>query len=153
MDVQSCSITTVELLDESEEADGFVPVVEPEASVPVMPPLAPDASMIERALFSLVHVKIVPSDLTLGIAKHCCDFEQVPLVTFHALLTQLEMAFPTQAVVGPVSQGSEILIVWKRALSPCASSPFFRSVAASSAAVGADWTNVDAIKINAITKV
>jgi len=136
--VQSCSITSVELLDEPEEAGGSVPVVEPEASAPVMPPLAPDASMIERAFFSLVHVRVVPSDLTLGIAKHCCDFEQAPLVTFQTLLTQLEIAFLTQAVVGPVSQGSEILIVWKRALSPCASSPFFRSAAASSAVVGAD---------------
>jgi len=109
--VQSCSITTVELLDEPEEADGSAPVVEPGASVPVIPPLAPDASMIERALLSLVHVKVVPSDLTLGIAKHCCDFEQAPLVTFQALLTQLEIAFPTQAVVGAVLQGSEILMV------------------------------------------
>jgi len=47
------------------------------------------------------HWHTVPSDLTLGIAKHCCDFEQAPLVTFQTLLTQLEIAFLTQAVVGP----------------------------------------------------
>jgi len=35
---------------------------EPEVSAPVMPPLAPVALMIERALFWLVHVKIVPFD-------------------------------------------------------------------------------------------
>jgi len=124
------------VVDELEEAEEFVPLVEPEASAPVMPPLAPDASMMERALFSLVHVKVVPFDLTLGIAKHCCDSEQTPLVVSQVLLTQLEIAFPTQAVVGPPSQGSEILMVWNRALSCCASWPFFKSVAGSDAAVG-----------------
>jgi hypothetical protein len=46
------------VVDELEEAEESVPLVEPEASAPVMPPLAPDASIIERALFSLVHVKV-----------------------------------------------------------------------------------------------
>jgi hypothetical protein len=53
-------------------------------------------------------MRTVPADLTFGIAKHCCDFEQAPLVVFQALLTQLEIVFPTQAVVGP--KGSKVKI-------------------------------------------
>jgi len=41
-----------------DEVGGSVPSVEPEAPSPAMPPLAPVALIIERALFSLVHVKI-----------------------------------------------------------------------------------------------
>jgi len=45
-------------LDGSEEVGGSVPSVESEASAPAMPPLAPVALIIERALFLLVHDKI-----------------------------------------------------------------------------------------------
>lgn len=45
-----------------DKVDESVPSVEPEAPSPAMPPLAPVALIMERALFSLVQVKIVPFD-------------------------------------------------------------------------------------------
>jgi hypothetical protein len=58
-----------ELLDGSEEVDEFVPLVEPEASAPARPPLAPVALMIERALFLLVHVKIYDIIFKLNVTN------------------------------------------------------------------------------------
>jgi len=73
-----------------EDADaGFVEFWDPE---PVIPPVAPAASMRERAILSLVQVIVVPFELTDGSAKHCWDAGQLPCEVSNCPFTQEAMA-------------------------------------------------------------
>lgn len=58
-------------------------VVDAELPEPVRPPVAPLASMMERALLLLVQMRFAPELVTDGTAKHCCDLEQLPEEVSH----------------------------------------------------------------------
>jgi len=70
---------------------------------PVIPPVAPAASMRERAIFSLVQVIVVPFESTDGSAKHCWFAGQGPCEVSNCPFTQEAMA-PWKQVVSPLLQ-------------------------------------------------
>jgi len=84
--------------------DADAELIEPPESEPVTPPVAPAASMIERAFFSLVQVIVVPFELTDGSAKHCWVAGQPPCEVSNCPFTQEAMA-PWTHVVSPLVQG------------------------------------------------
>jgi len=57
---------------------GFIVELPDPGSDPVIPPVAPAASMRERAFFSLVQVIVVPLELSDGSAKQCWVGGQPP---------------------------------------------------------------------------
>lgn len=75
----------------------------PSESEPVIPPVAPAASMRERAFFSLVQVITVPFEITDGSAKHCWFGRQRPCEVSNCPFTQEAMA-PWTQVVSPLLQ-------------------------------------------------
>jgi hypothetical protein len=79
-------------------------LVELSDSEPVIPPVAPAASIKERALFSLVQAIIVPLEVTDGSAKHCWVAGQLPCEVSNCPFTQVAMA-PWTHVVSPSLQG------------------------------------------------
>jgi hypothetical protein len=79
-------------------------LIEPPDPEPVIPPVAPAASMIDWAFFSLVQAIVVPFELTDGSAKHCWVAGQLPCEVSNCPFTQEAMA-PWTQVVSPLVQG------------------------------------------------
>jgi len=73
--IESVDVPGVAPLNVEDADAGFIELPDPE---PVIPPVAPAASMRERAIFSLVQVTVVPLELTDGSAKHCWFAGQRP---------------------------------------------------------------------------
>jgi len=106
---------------------------------PVIPPVAPAASIIERAVFSLVQAMTVPLEVTDGSAKHCWVAGQLTCDVSNCPFTQ-EAKAPWTHVVSPSVQGPVALLFANWALSLWASRALLSRVAAveSSDAVGAE---------------
>jgi hypothetical protein len=83
-------------------------LVESPGSDPVIPPVAPAAAIIERALFSLVQAIIVPFEVIDGSAKHCWVAGQLTCDVSNCPFTQEAMA-PWIHVVSPSVQGPVVL--------------------------------------------
>jgi hypothetical protein len=94
-----------------------VPVVSPPAGSvefppsPRIPPVAPLASMTERALASVVQARRTPSSRMEGIAKQLSDREHLPRTVSHLLPTQRAIASSMQAE-SPAMSASRQLLDW-----------------------------------------